>query len=179
MSGTSKPKCNTSDSGVRYVLFHHPSIKCWNVLSLIGKYKVTDTVCLYLVLLEYEKIKDIDHEALLVYSLQVFHIYFSSQQMSMAQHIKITVSRKTLFEDSFQQVIWLHFFLVNSLQSWRCGCVLILLSPFTDHELSPTRSEAEAMDHIPWRGGLGLWRCSQVSSATELFPYNCFLSCDS
>lgn len=30
----------------------------------------------------------------------------SFQQLSMPQHIKITVSRKTLFEDSFQQVKW-------------------------------------------------------------------------
>jgi len=35
------------------------------------------------------------------------HLYkISLQQLAMPQHIKITVSRKTLFEDSFQQVLY-------------------------------------------------------------------------
>lgn len=38
-----------------------------------------------------------------LYKMQV--CVCSSQQLSMPQHIKINVSRKTLFEDSFQQVI--------------------------------------------------------------------------
>lgn len=37
-------------------------------------------------------------------SFLLFFTFIFLQQLSMPQHIKITVSRKTLFEDSFQQV---------------------------------------------------------------------------
>ncbi|TRY98607.1 hypothetical protein DNTS_005287 [Danionella cerebrum] len=41
-----------------------------------------------------------------IYLLLWFHFLFVSlQQLAMPQHIKITVSRKTLFEDSFQQIM--------------------------------------------------------------------------
>uniref|UniRef100_A0A8D3CMJ0 E3 ubiquitin-protein ligase n=1 Tax=Scophthalmus maximus TaxID=52904 RepID=A0A8D3CMJ0_SCOMX len=42
------------------------------------------------------------------FKAKVQYFRFWCQQMSMAQHIKITVSRKTLFEDSFQQIMSFH-----------------------------------------------------------------------
>nr|XP_046253048.1 itchy E3 ubiquitin protein ligase b [Scatophagus argus]XP_046253049.1 itchy E3 ubiquitin protein ligase b [Scatophagus argus] len=39
------------------------------------------------------------------FKAKVQHFRFWCQQLSMPQHIKITVSRKTLFEDSFQQIM--------------------------------------------------------------------------
>uniref|UniRef100_A0AAQ4Q9D0 HECT-type E3 ubiquitin transferase n=1 Tax=Gasterosteus aculeatus aculeatus TaxID=481459 RepID=A0AAQ4Q9D0_GASAC len=42
----------------------------------------------------------------ILYKMQV--CVCSSQQLSMPQHIKINVSRKTLFEDSFQQIMSFH-----------------------------------------------------------------------
>ncbi|KAJ3602673.1 hypothetical protein NHX12_030422 [Muraenolepis orangiensis] len=39
---------------------------------------------------------------------KVQYFRFWCQQLSMPQHIKITVSRKTLFEDSFQQIMGFH-----------------------------------------------------------------------
>lgn len=93
---------------------------------------------------------------------------FPSQQLSMPQHIKITVSRKTLFEDSFQQVIMCKYFFTLFISTNIIMTMLELcnsfksLSAFKDHELPPSRSEAETVDHFPWRGRLGLWRCGQV-----------------
>uniref|UniRef100_A0A665VNF9 HECT-type E3 ubiquitin transferase n=1 Tax=Echeneis naucrates TaxID=173247 RepID=A0A665VNF9_ECHNA len=42
------------------------------------------------------------------FKAKVQYFRFWCQQMSMSQHIKITVSRKTLFEDSFQQIMSFH-----------------------------------------------------------------------
>uniref|UniRef100_A0A3Q3QNB1 E3 ubiquitin-protein ligase n=1 Tax=Monopterus albus TaxID=43700 RepID=A0A3Q3QNB1_MONAL len=42
------------------------------------------------------------------FKAKVQYFRFWCQQLSMPQHIKITVSRKTLFEDSFQQIMSLH-----------------------------------------------------------------------
>ncbi|XP_008319334.1 itchy E3 ubiquitin protein ligase a isoform X2 [Cynoglossus semilaevis] len=42
------------------------------------------------------------------FKAKVQYFRFWCQQMSMPQHIKITVSRKTLFEDSFQQIMSFH-----------------------------------------------------------------------
>lgn len=56
---------------------------------------------------------------------------FFCQQLSMPQHIKITVTRKTLFEDSFQQVIIsvlssLHFLILFSSHCLRFVIIWIL-----------------------------------------------------
>lgn len=103
----------------------------------------------------------------------------------MPQHIKITVSRKTLFEDSFQQVIMaIHCLLLNSVcwhfhvSAWDAA-ILNPLSAFKDHELSPTRSEEEIVDHFSWRGRFGLRRCGQVifdtilSNCIFLYDFTC------
>uniref|UniRef100_A0A7N9ASN3 E3 ubiquitin-protein ligase n=1 Tax=Mastacembelus armatus TaxID=205130 RepID=A0A7N9ASN3_9TELE len=42
------------------------------------------------------------------FKAKVQYFRFWCQQLSMPQHIKITVSRKTLFEDSFQQIMSFH-----------------------------------------------------------------------
>uniref|UniRef100_H3DLM4 E3 ubiquitin-protein ligase n=1 Tax=Tetraodon nigroviridis TaxID=99883 RepID=H3DLM4_TETNG len=42
------------------------------------------------------------------FKAKVQYFRFWCQQLSVSQHIKITVSRKTLFEDSFQQIMSLH-----------------------------------------------------------------------
>lgn len=107
--------------------------------------------------------------------------YLPPQQLSMPQHIKITVSRKTLFEDSFQQVIIsVSSFFPSSLFNSTvlslfgvCNCSKSLFA-FKDHEFPPSRSEAETVDYFPWRGGFGLWRCGQVKS-TDFFFCCCVL----
>ncbi|XP_051569016.1 E3 ubiquitin-protein ligase Itchy isoform X4 [Myxocyprinus asiaticus] len=42
------------------------------------------------------------------FKAQVYYFRFWCQQLAMPQHIKIHVSRKTLFEDSFQQIMSCH-----------------------------------------------------------------------
>lgn len=58
--------------------------------------------------------------------------------------------------------------LVFSCQPLRYAAILNPLSAFIDHELSPTRSEEETVDHFPWRGRFGLRRCGQVIFDTIL-----------
>lgn len=83
----------------------------------------------------------------------------------MPQHIKIHVSRKTLFEDSFQQVIDIfdqlilvyvchHVACRKKLNIWKSICL--------DYELPSARSEKEIVDYFPRGGGTWLWRRGQV-----------------
>lgn len=94
----------------------------------------------------------------------------------MPQHIKITVSRKTLFEDSFQQVSQSKgcsfvsgfntgiLFQLDELCNWFNSWFA-----FKDHEFPPSRSKAETVDNISRRRGSGLWRCGQVISFIHFF----------
>ncbi|KTG00970.1 hypothetical protein cypCar_00041570, partial [Cyprinus carpio] len=88
------------------------------------------------------------------FKAKVHYFRFWCQQLAMPQHIKIHVSRKTLFEDSFQQVrdtfsciFNLHKFILVYL--FNCGMQLICL----DYELPSARSETETVDYFPGGGG--------------------------
>lgn len=90
------------------------------------------------------------------------------QSNALPSHVKISVSRQTLFEDSFQQVgrCWGHG--ARQECSWPAGVQLVTLpcsSP--DHEHEAVRPAAPAVHHHARGGGPGLrWHC-QVSVACQ------------
>lgn len=108
--------------------------------------------------------------------LNVFVFSLFPQQLSMPQHIKITVSRKTLFEDSFQQVTISIQYLLTLISLVNCAVLSVFqlcyyfnsFSAFKDNELPPSRPKAETVVNFPWWGRFRLWRCGQVMISTEI-----------
>lgn len=175
MSGTLKPKCNTSGSGVRYVLtcfvichniisLYLHAVLLWALMSLVlkcAKMKVNVHWCI-------KKLNCLKCIVFLFFFVLVSLIPLSNCRClstlrlpSPGKPCLRTHSNRWSFQYAVFFSVLFNSIFVSMLEVYN---YFNSLSAFKDHELSPSRSEEETVDHLPWRGRLGLRRCGQVIS---------------